>query len=563
MYSCIVFDIYDPCDRVVATMYITRTKKKVGTKEYQSILLVKSVRIEGKPRHETILNLTQWDDKQIAALEYALKGGGKKGEDEAKQGGSINLDEVEIQTGKGIGGVLVVDHLAKKLGIKEALGTTPQTKLAMALIAGRLLTQGSRLRLCEWQEMNELEATLGTPHFTEDDLYQTLDWLSENQAKIEARLFAKRYPAGTQKPSLFLYDITSSYLEGTENELAQYGYNRDGKKGKQQIVIGLLTDQSGIPVSIEVFEGNRSDSTTVISQVEKMAERFGVTEVVLVGDKGMIKRTQIKEFKENTHYITSITHRQIESLVKAGVIQMSLFENDLAEVEQDGIRYILRKNPIRAEEMAYARQSRIDVLQNDLKQATLYLAKHPKASSDIQLNRMVQKARRLHLQSFCEVTLQGRELSLVLDTVKQAALAEHDGCYALKTDLKADLISKEEVHARYKDLAKVEYAFRTIKTGLLELRPIFVRKESRTRGHVFVSMLAYMIAQFFSQLIKPLQLTNHAAWNYVDQLQTVLLSIPHSSINAVKKIQAPSTSCKAILDALALKIPNISFPPVA
>ncbi len=167
------------------------------------------------------------------------------------------------------------------------------------------------------------------------------------------------------------------------------------------------------------------------------------------------------------------------------------------------------------------------------------------------------------MHSFCELKLTDRAVSLVIDKEKHQALAQHDGCYVLKTDLPKDTISKEDIHARYKDLSKVEYAFRTIKTGMLEIRPVYVRKESRTRAHVLVTMLAYMIAQSFARLIKPLNLTHSAAWDYVSQLQTVHLSIPNSTLKAVKKIQSPSCQCKAIFDALALKIPNLSFQPVA
>lgn len=533
-------------------MYITRTKKTVGDKKYQSVLLVKSVRINGKPRHETILNLSQWSDEQVAALEYALKG--KKGVG--------TLDEVTAATGKGIGGVLAVAHLAKKLGITEALGTTKEAGLAMALIAGRLLTQGSRLSLCEWQEMNELEACLGVSHFTEDALYKTLDWLSDNQAKIESRLFKKRYTDSDKKPTLFLYDITSSYLEGVDNELGKYGYNRDGKKGKQQIVIGLLTDQAGVPVSIEVFEGNRSDSTTVIEQVEKMAKRFGVTELVLVGDKGMIKRTQIAAFTENTHYITSITRAQIKTLIARGVIQLSLFENELVEVEDNGVRYVLRKNPVRATEIQESRQSKIAAIQAEIDKANSYLELHARASADIQKEKLTKRLHRLHLHEFSQINLTNRTITLEIDIQSQDALAQHDGCYVLKTDLAKEVLPKEAVHARYKDLAKVESAFRTIKTGLLEIRPVYVRKESRTRGHVLVTMLAYMIAQSFQAAISPLNLTATAAWDYVSQLQTIRLSLPNTTLPSVKKIQTPSPSCAAIFAALNLKIPNMSFTPV-
>ena len=533
-------------------MYITRTKKTVGSKQYQSVLLVKSVRINGKPRHETILNLSQWSNEQVAALEFALKG--KKG--------IGTLDEVTATTDKGIGGVLVVAHLAKKLGITEALGTTKEARLAMALIAGRLLTQGSRLKLCEWQKMNEVEACLDVPHFSEDDLYSTLDWLSKNQAKIEAKLFKKRVADSDKKPALFLYDITSSYLEGVDNELAKYGYNRDKKKGKQQIVIGLLTDQQGVPVSIEVFEGNRSDSTTVIEQVEKMAKRFGVTELVLVGDKGMIKRTQIQAFTENTHYITSITNAQIKTLIARGVVQLSLFENNLVEIEDNGVRYILRKNPIRATEIQQSRQSRIAMTQEAIGNANTYLEAHPRANADLHKEKLIKQLRRFHLHAFAQISLTNRLITLEIDLQKQEALAQHDGCYVLKTDVPKDSLPKEAVHARYKDLAKVESAFRTIKTGMLEIRPVYVRKESRTRGHVLVTMLAYMIAQSFQTAIAPLNLTTTAAWDYVAQLQTIRLSIAHSTLPPVKKIQTPTPICAAIFAALNLKIPNLSFTPV-
>jgi transposase len=536
-------------------MYITRTKKVVGDKEYRSVLLVKSVRIDGKPRHETILNLSRWSDEQVDALAFALKG--KKGE-----AGIGTLDEVSATTDKEIGGVLVVAHLAKKLGITEALGTTKEARLAMALIAGRLLTQGSRLKLCEWQKMNELEACLDVPHFSEDDLYTTLDWLSKNQAKIEARLFRKRYADSDKKPALFLYDITSSYLEGVDNELGKYGYNRDRKKGKQQIVIGLLTDQQGVPVSIEVFEGNRSDNTTVIAQVEKMAKRFGVAELVLVGDKGMIKRTQIQTFTENTHYITSITNAQIKTLIARDVIQLSLFENELVEVEDNGVRYILRKNPVRATEIQTSRQSRIDTVQEEVEKANSYLGAHSRANVTLQKEKLIKKLRRFHLHEFAEIRLEARVLTLEIDTQKQNELAKHDGCYVLKTDTTKESLPKEAVHARYKDLAKVESAFRTIKTGMLEIRPVYVRKESRTRGHVLVTMLAYMIAQSFWEAIKPLQLTAADAWGYVSQLQTIRLSVPKANIPPVKKIQTPTPICASIFSALNLKIQNLSFTPV-
>jgi len=322
----------------------------------------------------------------------------------------------------------------------------------------------------------------------------------------------------------------------------------------------LLTDCEGVPISIEVFEGNRSDSTTVAEQVEKLAKRFGITEIILVGDKGMIKRTQIKSFKENTHYITSITQHQIRSLVKEGVFQLSLFENDLLEVEHEKVRYVLRKNPIRSEEMKFARQERIDYLIAQIKTANLYLEEHLKAGVETQTNKLQKRIKSFQLSSFCQIESKDRVLTLVIDTQKRSDLADFDGCYVIKTDVSKDVLSTQKVHQCYKGLAQVEHAFRTIKTGCLEVRPVYVRKETRTRGHVFIAMLAYMVIQALWEAVKPLGLTLNSILDYILQLQTTILSFGGTS---VKKIQSPSSKCAAIFNALNLKIPNLKFSPVA
>ena len=214
-----------------------------------------------------------------------------------------------------------------------------------------VIAQGSRLSAVRLAQQQAACDVLGiTESFHEDDLYQAMDWLETKQEEIEERLFQLRYK--NKKPYFYLYDVTSSYLEGEQNELGAYGYNRDKKRGKKQIVIGLMTDDEGYPIAIEVFQGNTQDTQTVHNQIEKMAKRFGVSHVTLIGDKGMIKKTQVEELKAiDFHYITAITKPQIETLLKSGVIQLGLFDEDLAEVKDQGERYILRRNPIRAQEI--------------------------------------------------------------------------------------------------------------------------------------------------------------------------------------------------------------------
>ena len=236
---------------------------------------------------------------------------------------------------------------------------------------------------------------LGLERFNEDNLYDNLDWLYANQSEIEDRLFRK--DVDKSGSPLFLYDVTSSYLEGEKNELAAFGYNRDGKRGKRQIVIGLLCNAEGQPLSIEVFEGNTQDPKTFASQVSKVAERFGGGDITFVGDRGMIKSQQIRSLEEhNFHYITSITKPQIEAMLKNDLLQMSLFDEVLAEIETlDGVRYIVRRNPIRAEEIAISREEKVQTLHRLVDQQNQYLTAHPRAKVAVALRKVEHSCRKL------------------------------------------------------------------------------------------------------------------------------------------------------------------------
>jgi len=526
-------------------MFILRKKKIVGSKAYRTVLLVESVWNEEKksPRHKTILNLSKWDESYINALDMALKG---------KQGFSIQ--DLETASGKSVGGLIVIKKIADRIGITGALGKTKYAGLTLLLIMGRILSKGSRLKLCEWGETQEIETITGVRSYNEDRLYETLDWLSANQEKIEQRLFKHRYKKDGKKPALYLYDITSSYLEGDCNDLGEYGYNRDGKRGKKQIVVGLMTDKKGIPVSIEVFKGNTSDSTTVIGQIEKMATLFGVEKLVFVGDRGMLKSTQINTFSKHINYITAITKEHIKTLVKTGVIQLELFEEDLTEIEDNGIRYFARRNPIRAKEIQKTRADKIANLSQKIDVSNRYLKAHPKAKASTQLAYLNQQIKKVCLAAICSLSQHDNgKIQLVINQKKEDELRLLDGCYVIKTDLRKDEVSAQQAHQRYKDLAFVEKAFRTMKTGCLEIRPIFVRKESRTRGHVFVTMLAYMIVQHFWEHVRKLNITLDHAWNTLDHLHTTIVKLNDKSVN---RIPTPSKTCQNILTALDIKLPD-------
>jgi len=479
-------------------MYVDTSTVKTKNKSYTRHLLRESYREGGKVRHRTIANLSSCTSDEIAAIRLALRH--KK--DLSQLTGERNV--VLIKQGLSVGAVWLVYDIARQLGITAALGDTRQGKLALWQVLARVIDQGSRLSAVRLAGAHAACDVLGLDKFNEDHLYDNLDWLCERQTAIEKKLYK-----GPEKPGLFLYDVTSSYLEGTENELSAFGYNRDGKKGKYQIVIGLLCDEAGVPLSVEVFTGNTQDPRTFAPQVRKVAARFGGDDVTFVGDRGMIKSGQVEELcAHGFHYITAITKPQMESLLKKGLIQMDLFEQGLAEVKDaHGVRYILRRNPVRAEEISKSREDKLLSLRNEIDKQNLYLKEHPRAQVKTALARLRKKCARLKLSGWASVSATEQKLILSLD---QEALKEEsklDGCYILKSDLAEEAATKEIIHSRYKDLAFVESAFRSSKTGHLELRPIHVRLATRTKGHVFVVMMAYRIIQELAQRWQHLNVT--------------------------------------------------------
>ncbi|BCL63049.1 hypothetical protein DGMP_37420 [Desulfomarina profundi] len=269
-------------------MYITTTKSKGKNKVYKSVLLRESYREGTRVKNRTIANLTHCKPNEIKALQLAMRH--KNDPDKLEM---LLGSHVENRQGRSVGAVWVLNRLAENIGLTKVLGKSNEAMLSLWMVMARLIDQGSRLSAVRLAREHGISELLGLVDFDEDDLYHCLDWLCDNQAEIEKKLFKQTY--GEQIPSLFLYDVTSSYLEGQCNELGDWGYNRDKKRGKKQIVIGLLCDEDGIPVSIRVFKGNTLDFHTIGCQIKKVAEEFGCQQVTMVGDRGMIKSSQIQE----------------------------------------------------------------------------------------------------------------------------------------------------------------------------------------------------------------------------------------------------------------------------
>ena len=528
-------------------MFIARSKftTKSG-KNYESILLRESYRENGRVKKRTIANLSHCSKEELNAIELALAH-----KHDLSNLGSFS-DSVSIKEGLSMGGVWVIYEVAKKLGIVAALGKGRNGQLALWQVFARVLEQGSRLSAVRLGNTYAMASVLSlTKGFNEDALYRNLAWLAKHQTSIEDRLFA----ANRSPKTLFLYDVTSSYLEGTENALADWGYNRDGKKGKMQIVIGLLTDEEGNPVATEVFKGNTNDLKTFHSQVEKARNRFGCQSVTFVGDRGMIKSGQIEDLKKHGfHYITSLTKKQIETLVKKNIIQYELFDSQVCEVMDGSIRYVFRRNPIRAKEIQESREAKQCSIEDLVKQQATYLREHPKAKEATALKRVSKKIQQLNIDGWLSVKVEKRKLILEVNEDALAKEKELDGCYVIKTDLPQSVCDAQAIHDRYKDLALVESAFRTCKSSL-ELRPVYVRLESSTYGHVLVVMLSYMIIRHLDQKWSSLYLTVEEGLRSLSTLTLQEVTVKDQS--SFQQIPEPRDQNKKMLEALGIELPKI------
>jgi hypothetical protein len=520
-------------------------------RRYKRVLLRESYRQEGKVRKRTIANLSACSDEEIEAIQLALRH-----KHDLAQVGSAE-QALSVQQGPSVGAVWLVYQVARRLGIASTLGNSREGKLALWQIIARVIDQGSRLSAVRLAGHHAACEVLDLGSFHEEHLYANLDWLHAHQVEIENKLFRKA--SANQATELFLYDVTSSYLEGEKNQLAAFGYNRDGKKGKRQIVIGLLCDREGTPLSIEVFRGNTQETQSFVSQVSKVAERFGGGAVTFVGDRGMIKGPQIEELRayeeHEFHYITAITKPQIETLLAQGDIQIGLFDQALAEVQvEDDLRYVLRRNPSRAGEIKRAREDKYRVLRQVVDEQNRYLQQHPRATLEVARGRIERKSEKLKIHKWVVVSAQGRTIALSKDNEQLQEVEKLDGCYVIRTDLSKAVACKELVHDRYKDLALVEWAFRTSKTVHLEMRPIHVRLANRTRGHAFVVMMAYRIVKELASCWQSIDLTVEEGLKELNALCVTEVAI--AGQGSYHRIPEPRTLSRQLLEAAHVKLPR-------
>lgn len=526
-------------------MFIDDATYTCKGKTYRRVLLRNSYRLNGVVKHDTIANLSNCSADEVSHLKKSLKLA-KRDPLSQKEG------PFELKQGLSVGAVWTLHQIAKDIGISESLGNSREAKLVLWMIYARLLGRGSRLSATRLMGQHAGCDVLDLGSFTEDDLYHAMDWVEKEQGNIEKDLFQRKYKE--ELPVFYLYDVTSSYLEGTQNELGEFGYNRDGKKGKQQIVIGLMTDAQGWPIAIETFEGNTHDTKTVKRQIKKLIDRFGVKEVTFVGDRGMIKRTQIEDLKdEEFHYITAITKPEIETLMKKEIVPLSLFDSKIAEIDAEGVRYVFRRNLQRAKEIEDSRQSRLARLVELCNAKNEYLKTHKRAKECSAKKAIENKAKALQIFEWIDIHESKRNITISINEKRKKEAMVLDGCYVLKTDRKKEDISAQEIHDRYKSLADVEWAFRTMKTTLLEMRGVFVRKAVRTKAHVFIVMLSYMLAYKLRRHWHDLEVTVEEGISELSSIHAIEVHFPKMSY---QQIPQPRSSTMRLLEKAGIVLPD-------
>jgi transposase len=470
-----------------------------------AILLRESYRDGGKIKKRTIANLSDWPTEIVEGLRTLLKGGKVT---------PANQESIIVRRALPHGHVAAVLGTLRDIGLDRVVGP-PRNRcrdLVIAMIVMRLLAPASKLATARMLDpltaASSLGEVMGLGPVDEDELYVALDWLDERQEAIEKALARKHLHDGT----LVLYDVSSSYLEGRCCELARLGYNRDGKKGKLQIVYGLLCAPDGCPVAIEVFEGDTGDPRTLAAQIDKVKKRFALEHVVLVGDRGMITQARLDAeiAPAGLDWITALRAPAIRALVDAGTLQMSLFDKrDMAAItspDYPGERLIVCRNPDLARERTRKREDLLAATEEDLAviAAAVGRARKPlRGEAEIAL-KVGTVVNRHKMAKHFELVITEASFSFHRKTEAIAAEAALDGIYVVRTNLPKKLLGDAATVGAYKSLAQVERAFRCLKTVDIHLRPIFHWTAPRVRAHVLLCMLSYHVEHHMRTKLAPM-----------------------------------------------------------
>lgn len=478
-------------------VHVVTTTRHYKGKIYQSHLLRRSFRQDGKVRNETVGNLSHLPGHVIDLIRRALR-----------EETLISAEDFEVVRSLPHGDTHAVLTAMDHLGFRRLLGSRPcpEADMVVAMVAARVVCPHTKLATTRWWQSRTIADDLGVREASEDDLYAAMDWLVARQPQIERKLAARHLTAG----GLVLYDLTSSYFEGTTCPLAKRGHNRDGKRDKLQVNYGLVTDGRGCPVAVSVFDGNVSDSTTVLPQVQRVHEDFGVRDVVLVGDRGMIAQKTIDALQQwsGVRWITALKSVQIRALVEGGALQLGLFDDrdlfELADRDYPGERLIACRNPELAKLRAHKRQDLLAATGGELEKVQRRVTTgrlRGRAEIGLRVGRVVNKYK---VAKHFALTITDTAFRFAIREAQVALEAQLDGIYLIRTNVGAEVMTAEDAVRHYKALSQVERAFRSLKTIDLHVRPIHHRVADRVRSHIFLCMLAYYVEWHMREAWRPL-----------------------------------------------------------
>jgi len=507
-----------------------------------SILLRESYRVGKRVLKRTHANMTKWPEELVDAMKVLVKGG-KAIED---------FEEAfEIEQSLPYGHVAAVVGSIRSLGLDKIIGSRVcrNRDLVLAMIAARILDPGSKLATARGLDQETAVSALGellkVESADEDDLYEALDWLLPRQARIESKLAHKHLAQG----GLILYDLTSSYFEGRKCPLARLGYPRDKKKGKLQIVFGMLCAPDGCPVAVEVFEGNTGDPSTLSSQIEKVTHRFELNHVIFVGDRGMITQARIDEELrdvEGLEWITALRSPAIGKLLENEHLQLTLFDQtDLAEIHSPDYpdeRLIACRNPLLAEERERKRRALFARTAQELDKIVLATKRknrplRGKAKIGERLGKVIN---RYKVGKYFQTKITTKSFTYEPDAERIAQDRALDGIYVIRTSVSADDLSSRDAVRAYKSLSNVEKAFRACKTFSLKVRPIHHHLPDRVRAHVFLCMLAYYVEWHMRQKLAPILFEDDDKQT-AESLRYSVVAPAQRSSNAKRKAQTKKT----------------------
>jgi hypothetical protein len=482
-------------------MHVVTTRRQHKEKVYETVLLRHSYREDGKVKNETLANLSYLPANTIELVRESLAG----------KAHVIAGEGFDIERSLHHGHVAALFAMAHKLDLAKVLGPScPERDLALSLVIARAAKPGSKLATTRWWADTTLGADLVPGGTSTDEVYAAMDWLLARQATIETSLARRHLSEG----SMVLYDLSSSWMEGTHCPLALRGYSRDHKSGKAQIEYGLLTDAEGRPVSVEVFPGNTADPTAFISALEAVRTRFFLKEVVMVGDRGMITSARIEALRPlgGISWITCLRAPAIRVLAEQGALQLTLFdETNLAEIthpDYPGERLVACRNPALAKERARKRTEMLDATEAELAKIALSVQSGRLKGADKIGIRVGRHLNDYKMAKHFEIMIGDDSLSFSRRQAEIDAEALLDGIYVIRTSVSDGRLDAPGAVRAYKGLSVVERDFRSLKAIDLDLRPIYHFTEDRVRAHVFICMLASYLIWHLRKAWAPLCFTD-------------------------------------------------------